>query len=325
MTPLSELRSWRPQIDPEQAEQRVRWLRSLIAQSEQAIEAQQRIIAHDGPLEAHRLSLEGLRASQQRLESDLADVMRERDIEVLDFALTGPRYDHHRASTKALSVFLDAMQRLYERVGQAMAMANPGVRIPPALRAQLQLDVAGFFPSSFGIRFSTQTLVDLTGDSLANAALEATFDLVNTEQPIEQVERLGQRSMIQYRHLVTTLLAAEAAPKVQWRTPSGEQRSWISNQNALTAISNRLANLKEHQPKILDAQGVLTGASLRRKRFEFSGDHGIITGNAPPELADKVTLHFGKPCRITYVETLYIDEGTDQEKRSRVLTDIDAI
>ncbi|MCU0808391.1 MAG: hypothetical protein MUC53_10795 [Candidatus Contendobacter sp.] len=325
MIQLPDLRNWRPEIDPEVAERQVRRLRELIADADRSIEEQQRIIANYGPLEVHMLSLEGLRQSQARLEGDLAEIMREREIEVLDFALDGPRYANHRAQAKPLSVFLDAMQKLYERVGQALVMPNPGMKIPLNIRQQCLLEVAGFFPSSFGIRFTTQTRVDLAGDSLADAALEATFELVNTDQPIEHIERLGQRTMVQYRHLITTLIAAEATPKVQWRTPSGDERSWISNENALLSLSNRLANLRELAPRILQASGVLTGASLRRQKFELAGDQGIVTGKAPRELAEKVTQNFGKPCRITYVETLYLDEGTDQEKRSRTLMDIEAI
>jgi len=93
----------------------------------------------------------------------------------------------------------------------------------------------------------------------------------------------------------------------------------------LLSLSNRLANLRESAPRILQASGVLMGASLRWQKFELAGDRGIVTGKAPRELADKVTRNFGKPCRFTYVETLYIDEGTEQEKRSRVLTDIEPI
>lgn len=43
------------------------------------------------------LPLEGLSQSQARLEGDLAEIMRKREIKVLDFALDGPRYANHRA------------------------------------------------------------------------------------------------------------------------------------------------------------------------------------------------------------------------------------
>lgn len=322
MQNLPEIRSWRENIDAESAERQIRWLREKIASADKAIEAQQRIIASDGPLEGYLLSMESLRKSQLKLESKLADLMKEREVEVMDFALDGKRYSNHSAQAKSLSLFLHAIQNLYERIGYALSMPNAIGSIPPHIRQLCMLEVAGFFPSSFGIRFTTHTCVDLTGSSLANSALEATFDLVNSSNPVEQAARVGQRAMNQYRHLVNTLIKVEATPKVNWRTPAGEDRSWIANDNDLLALSNRLAHIRDMAPKTLEATGVLTGASLRRQKFEFDGGRGVITGKAPREMADKITHHFGKPCRITYVETLFIDETTEQEKRARVLIDI---
>lgn len=322
MQPLPEIRSWQRKIDPEYAEKRVGWLRKQILEADLAIEAQQRIIATDGQREAYLLSIESLRSSQQQMESTLAELMRQRDIEILDFALAGKRYDQHRAGAKELSVFFDAMQRLFERIGQSLNSGRVTPKIPQPIRNMCQLEIAGFFPSSFGIRFTARTSADLTGDSLSGSALAATFDLVNSQDPLEQAARLGQRTMIQYRHLITTLIRAEATPKVSWRQPDGNERSWIIDDNDLQILSNRLAKIHEIAPKTVTSTGILTGASLRRHKFEFDGNEGRISGQAPSELAEKVKRNFGKPCRITYIESTYIDEATDQEKRSRVLIDI---
>ena len=70
---------------------------------------------------------------------------------------------------------------------------------------------------------------------------------------------------------------------------------------------------------------MLDGASLSRHKFELICEYGKITGKAPAELADKVRNSFGKPVRVTYVETTFIDESTDQKKHSRTLVDIDPI
>lgn len=323
MLTLPEVRSWRQGIDPAEAERQIRWLREQIAAADLAIEAQQRIIAADGPLDAYLLSIDSLRRAQAEHEHALSSIMRERDVEVLDFALDGKKYAGHRAQAKHLSLFLDTMQRLFERVGQALAVSNPGPIIAPEIRQLCQLEVAGFFPSSFGVRFAAPTRADLTGSSLASQALEATFDLVNAENPLDQAALLGQRAMIQYRHLVTTLIKAEATPKVAWRQPDGQERRWVTDDNALLVLANRLAKIHDTAPRTIVATGTLIGASLRRRKFEFAGPGGVITGKTPKELAEKITKHFGKACRITYAETVFIDETTDQEKRSRVMLDIE--
>lgn len=325
MIALPEIRQWRPEVDPADAEKRVRWLHEQIMEADLAIEGQQRIITAEGPLDTYLLSIESLRASQQAMESTLAELMQQRDIEILNFALAGKRYDQHRANAKTLSLFFSAMQRLFERIGQSMDSRIISSTIPNRVRDLCQMEVAGFYPSSFGVTFATRTCADLTGHSLPSAALEATFDLVNSDNPLEHAARLGQHAMFSYRHLVTTLIKAEATPKVSWRQPDGTDRQWIVDDNDLLVLSNRLAKIHETKPQTIKDVGFLTGASLRRHKFEFDGEAGRVSGKAPEELGNKVTQYFGKLCRITYVEMRFIDETTEQEKRSRTLIDIESV
>ena len=55
----------------------------------EAIAAQQRIIAADGPAEIYLLSIDSLRSSQRKLEHELAELMSARETEFVDFALQG--------------------------------------------------------------------------------------------------------------------------------------------------------------------------------------------------------------------------------------------
>ncbi len=322
MNPLPDLLPWQAGINAEAAEGEVRWLEELIGDADKAIDAQRRIIFHDGPLQAHLLSLAGLEASQTQLSGQLAEIMRKRNTEVLDFALDGPRYANHRAGAQALSAFLHAMQQLYVRVGQAIGSSRITPRVPPEIASLCQLDVAALFPSSFGIRFAAPTRSDFAGYSLAASALETTFELVNADNPLEQAGKVGHWGMSKYRHLVTTLIEAEATPKVVWRTPNGSERTWVTDTGQLLTLANRLTHIKDLAPVLREDSGILTGASLRRRKFEFEGNHGVISGAAPGELADKITQYFGQRCRIVFVETVFIDETTDQEKHTRTLADI---
>ena len=322
MNQFPDLNPWQSGVEREPAEREVHRLDELIGDTDNAIEAERRIIARDGPLQAHLLSLAGLEARQKQLLSQLASIMGKRDTEIIDFALDGPRYAGHRAGAQALSSVLNAMQQLYLRVGQAVGSPSVTPRVPLDIAALCRLEVAGFFPSSFGIRFAAPTRSDLTGYSLAATALETTFELVNSANPMEQAGKVGHWGMGKYRHLVTTLLEVEATPKARWRTPDGSERQWATDTSQLMTLANRLAHIKDLAPKTREDFGVLTGASLRRRKFEFEGSQGVISGVAPRELADKVTQHFGKRCRIVFVETVFIDETTEQQKHTRTLIDI---
>lgn len=324
MNQFPDLNPWQSGIEPESAEREVHRLDELIGDTDNAIEAESRIITHDGPLQARLLSLAGLEARQKQLLSQLAAIMGKRDTEVIDFALDGPRYAGHRAGAQALSSVLNAMQQLYLRVGQAVGSPRVTPRVPLEIAALCGLEVAGFFPSSFGIRFAAPTRSDFAGYSLTTTALETTFELVNSANPLEQAGKVGHWGMGKYRHLVTTLLEVEATPKVRWRTPAGSDRTWVTDTNQLLTLANRLTHIKDLAPATREDFGFLAGASLRRRKFEFEGGQGVISGTAPRELADKVTQHFGKRCRIVYIETVFIDETTEQQKHTRTLVDITA-
>ncbi|HRQ59175.1 MAG TPA: hypothetical protein PLN31_17305 [Azoarcus taiwanensis] len=287
-----------------------------------AIEAQQRIIEHDGPLEVHLLSLNSLRNEQRKIRAEIAEIMRQREFEFVDFALDGSRYAKHRANAQHLGAFLHAMQKLYAHIKHGKLVRNAPQRISPALLNRCQLDVEAFFPSSFGVRFVAYTETDLDdGYSATNEALEATFDLVSADNPLEVVDRVTPWAMRQYRNLVATLIKADATPKVYWTTPAGDERKWSLDNNALMTLHNRLATLHHEPTRTLEAEGVLSGANTRRRRFELSGAT-LITGTAPKELELKITAYFNKPCRIVYSETIFIDDSTEQEKRVRTLLDI---
>lgn len=313
---------WREGVNPEVATRRLRWARELLDDAEEAIAAQQRLIQHDGPMEAHLLSLKSLRNEQRKIRAEIAQIMEQRQFEFIDFALDGPRYAAHRANALHLSAFLHAVQKLYQHIKHGKLVKDPSKNLPPALLSRCQLDVEAFFPSSFGVRFVAYTETDLDdGYSATNEALEATFDLVTADNPLEVADRVTPRAMEQYRSLIGKLVEIEATPKVRWTTPTGDERSWSIDHNTLLTLKNRLAVLHNEKPETHEALGVLTGASLRRRRFEFSGQT-LITGTTPKELEDKVTAYFGKPCRIVYSETLFYEETTDQKKRARTLLDI---
>lgn len=314
---------WLQGIDPEKAEKRVHYLRQQIAEADFAIEAQQKLIPQQGQLETYQSAINSLLVSQRNMERELAELMRKRDVEILDFALDGRPFSRHRANAKALAIFFESLQRLFNRLGQALHSPRVTPTIPEIVRRQCQLDVAGFYPSSFGVRFTAPTNADLAGSSLSGEALECLFELVNSDHPVEQAARFGHWAMTSYRHLISTMVKVEATPKVSWVTADGGSRSWIADHQRLKIIQNRLASIRHDEPQILQASGTLTGASLRRHKFEFNGDSLLITGVAPTELSEKLTTFFGKRCRITYTENVSIDEATEQTKRTRILVDVD--
>jgi hypothetical protein len=53
---------------------RLAWAKELLISCEAAIAAQQRIIEHDGPLEAHALSLQSLQSEREKLQGEIREL-----------------------------------------------------------------------------------------------------------------------------------------------------------------------------------------------------------------------------------------------------------
>ncbi len=58
----------------ERQSQRLAWTKELLASCEAAIAAQQRIIEHDGPLEAHALSLQSLLSQREQMMGEIREL-----------------------------------------------------------------------------------------------------------------------------------------------------------------------------------------------------------------------------------------------------------
>lgn len=316
------IKSWRDGVHPEETERRIAWLEKQVAAAEDAISAQREIIEHDGMNFAYRLSLNSLEASRNSHVSELAELMKQREMETLHFALDGDAYSKHRAPASVLAEFIGNVQQLFLRIAQGVETGKFRRNIDHQLKRMCQLEVAAFYPSSFGVQFVAPTNTDLAGQSITVLAMERTMALVTAEQPLEELAVIGPYALVQYRRLIKTLIDAQARPKVDWKSPAGKEITWTADHNRLLTLANRLAKIRNEKPALREARGTLVGVSQRRQKFEFASQGRVLTGHAPRELMPKLKPYFTESCIAVFTETTYIDESTEQEKVARTLIDI---
>lgn len=319
MNPKPSAELWRG-IDPQEAEARARHLRDLIASADQAIEAQERIIATEGSHFAFDAALRSLVDERRALERDLLNLLSRRTREEFLFALDGARYRNHTAPAGALAGVLAALTGLYTRVCQSAERITRN--IPPHLARLCELEVAGFFESSFGIQFTISSESDMAGTSPTLRGLEDTFRLMNAEEPADVAASYGPWAIKQYRQLIVRLRHAEATPVMHWTTPFGDIQQWKPDVNRLLLIEHRLARLRAGEVRTREAEGVLLEASLIRHTFGLAGPEGTVKGKIPRELGPKVAACFNQRCRAVFEERRVLDEATEQEKKSVMLLDI---
>jgi hypothetical protein len=312
-------------IEPAAAYRQAGRLRDLLAAAEDAIAAQQLVIAADGPRASWALSLRALQRDRKQLARELAELLRHRDHETLDFKLDGPRYSHHLADVEHLSAVLGSLGQLFVRVGQR-TVGRPIQTVSPALRRQFGLRVhAQFVQGSFGMRLVVDTQSDLLDDEPRRAALQRMLQLSTAQDLTTAAADHGTWTIKKYRELVHRLIEAEATPRLSWKTAfSDEQITWSASEGDLRTLDNRLALLREGQTSVSTAEGTLVEASLVRHTFGMSAQGKVIKGRVPPKLTPQVVTLFGQPVRCTYEERRVLDEATDQERRFVTLLGIEA-
>lgn len=312
--PHPPLDAW-SNIDPAEAEARYARAERLLIKAEEAITAQIEIIEHDGERKSYRLALASLENAKVQHEQELADLRRFRRQENIYFALDGDNFDNHCAPLEVIGKSCIELQSLFDRVCQSRLTGKYAISIPHEVKRQARLIAHASYPSSFGLHLTVPTQSQTDGYSLILDGLEETFNLINRANPAELAARHGRFALGAFRRLVNVLIKAEARPKAQWKTLSGEQRSWAPSDASLNELHHRLEKLRISEPIKKREEGILAGASTLSNKFEFVGESGIVRGRVPRALIDQISSCFNKQCVIWYEETDVIDDSTEDVKR----------
>jgi hypothetical protein len=318
---------WRG-IDAESAEEQLRFITQRLMEVEVALQAQRQALALKPTSFAFQLSCENLQDLQERLIQERAEVLRHRIGEALEVALTGRRFGSDGASIDHLGIFFRRLQKLYSSIAQSI-QSGPTLSGPIAgdIRAATELQLAGVFPSSFGMLMTVPSETDLTGRSLASDSLVALFKALSPEKDEKTLMQLsgelGPRASSHLRHLARELARSDATLRLAWATTNGHQvTSLIRPADALTIVEN-LDKIVQTRSEEMSLSGVLAGASLVRNRFELLVDGGeVIEGTILSGLAEHVKGVFGAHCGVTVNKTAVLDRGTGDQRTYYVLTSI---
>src|ERR1700754_2802267 len=107
-------------INPFEAESRMRGLTRRLAELEEALKAGQLIRAENPNSFSAELSLASLTHMQQHLEAERIELVRYRRRERLIVALRGEGFEDNTAGAGELGIFLIRLQKLYSSIGQAI-------------------------------------------------------------------------------------------------------------------------------------------------------------------------------------------------------------
>jgi len=318
---------WRD-IDPDEAEVRLRYLTQKLVETDAALQAQRLALAMKPGSFAFQLSCESLEHLQERIFEERLQILRHRIGEAVEVALDGRRFGKEGASIDHLGIFFRRLQKLYSSIAQAI-QSGPTLAGPIAgdIRAATELQLAGVFPSSFGMLMVIPSQPDLTGRSLASDSLAALFKVFmseNDEKALMGISgELGPRAFSHLRHLARELSRGDATLRLSWATNSGHRLNSVINPADAIAIVQNLEKIVQTRSEELSLSGVLAGASLFRGRFELLSDNiGLIEGTTVTGLAESLKAAFGTRCEATVNQTVILDRGTGEQRTYYVLTSI---
>jgi len=307
-------------IEPVEAEGRLRGVRRRLAELDEALQGQQAILRENPESFAFKLSCESLLQIQTRLRDELVELVRHRRNEQITFALGGAQFADNSASLGTLGVFLIRLQKLYSSIAQAIS-TGPTRRGPIAvdIRAATELRLADVYPSSFGMQMFVPSGFDLVGNSISSEALDAMFQLLMSTDDDQKLMRLsgeyGRRTFGHLRQVATVLREASATLKINWTDYTGTQHNWVSDPDATLRIIEHLDKITETRSEQRQFSGRLVGASLLRNRFELLlPDRSMIEGKFISGLGAAITDAFGEICTVTVDETEVRDKVSGETK-----------
>jgi hypothetical protein len=308
-------------IDPAEAEARMRGLVRRLSELDVALTAAQHIRAQHPNSFSAELSLDSLTHLQRRLEAERIELVRHRARERLEVSLSGSSYSDHSAGVGELGVFLIRLQKLYSSIAQAIT-TGPRRRGPISheIRDATAMRFADVFPSSFGMEIFIRPRFDVFGESTAASTLQTLFTLLGATRQEHEISRLsaelGQRAVTHLRHVLDDLSRHHAGFSLKWTDMSGTNFAWDANNEQIAGLQKNVSRFRTKHSVEITIPAFLVGASLLRDRFElYDTNRDIIEGKLARDVKFKLREYFGRQCMAT-LEKVDIDETVTGDTRT---------
>lgn len=318
-------------IDPQTAEAQMRGVTRRLAEIEEALDHSQRLRATDPNSFAARLGWESLRRMQTALEYERLELVRHRELERITVALRGPAFASHAADLGSLGVFLIRLQKLYTSIAQA-------VTVGPRLRGPISRDISSatkmrfsdVFQSSFGMEIFIQQKVDIFGESIVTSSLQTLFNLLSSTTREAELSRLsaelGARTVNHLRHVLDDLARSDAGLSVSWSDSAGTDFQWVANEEEIKILKKNASRFKAINVESISLNGVLTGASLLRDRFEFLTVAGnVIEGKMAKAAKANIREFFGLECTARFDRVIIAEAVTAEQRTYYTMTSVFAL
>jgi len=255
-------------------------------------------------------------------ETLMADI--EEAGELIDLRFMGPRATG--------SIPLDWFIRAVEPLSKSWKLAAHRLRhgtdaarsVGSDISNALNLKLAGLAYGSTRIFVTGNALPDLTGESLLQATLTQTFQLLNSKNDdfYDAVDAVGGKAAHQMSEFMKALDQGGYAAEFKWLSPRG-LRQWEGRPDEITRIRVLLDTIREPERYEEVIVGRVAGIT-DTGRLELRTDDGKVSVRFPLKLTEQVQrLTITSPARIRVNTARYWDGVQKRDIYKRQLIEVE--
>lgn len=304
----------------------ITWLESSIAAVELMVSEDREKLSQNPDSFSARLVLASTEGRLADLQRQLRLEKEKRGREVVDFKLINLQ---GVSGTIPLNMLAKVAKELSDAVHAAAYYIKYGKdlisKVPERLERELDLRLAGLEFGSTRLIISSETSPNLFGQSTAEDAFSAIFDVVQSDGDDEitaAVAASGMKASRSIARLCDVILKEKAAVEMRWDTPSGQDRVFKGAKDRLNILSATLMDLTVIPPKELNVTGTLDLVGVKGQ-FEIRSCGKKYPGRYPETLFEKVRgIPIGSTVDAVINKEIIENKATGYTKESFSLIDI---
>lgn len=251
----------------------------------------------------------------------VAAIEEQRDI--IDLSLETNNEHEHEISPDVLGNTLCEFQKLVYSIAHKSKGFN--TQIPKGIIDDNQLKVTDFYAASFGVRFKSNDLANLYGETKVQKALKILFELLEVKDDKEKMQaildKLSPSVGFRYRCLLKGLVKDNIGIKTYISTPSNYNKTVFLNTEEINKSLQVLENEISCESSIVEYYGDLVGIDVDSNTFVFKPIEGKkISGKLSESVRDEYTVPI--KVRINVKEEIELNTLTNKEEIHYTLINI---
>lgn len=279
---------------------------------------------------AIQINLDSVKDRLKELEEER---LRMQDLyeENMELRIQGETVEKGKISARVLADVLTAFQSLTDSIANNIGNRDTSRgTIPATIREAVELKVTGVFAGSFGVKLQGNTVEpNLLEKPLLTQSMEKLFNLLscetNPEKIMDVAPEVGQRSLTNYKEMVSLLSRYNIGIGVNWKSPLKGRYTWSLKSEIAPDLIKTLENIVEEEAKEVTFSGKLTALNFRKETFEFlvyDETRTILQGNIDPNIIKKSKQFLDEDCQVDIKEVVTKNLSTGQEKSSWTLINV---